>query len=159
MTNDDFTKVVEANNQRLYLIAMSFTHNHHDSEDIVQDVFIKLWKHEKPFESDEHMAKWLTVVCVNECKNFLKSASRRKNISLEEAKELYTFEEQESLDLFEQVMKLSKKESVVIQLYYYEEMTVKEIAQVLKIKESAVKARLSRARSHLKELLGDEYEQ
>lgn len=54
-------------------------------------------------------------------------------------------------------MRLSKKERTVIHLFYYENLSIKDIAEMLKIKESAVKTRLSRARVNLKEQLGDEW--
>ena len=54
-------------------------------------------------------------------------------------------------------MRLSKKERTVIHLFYYENLSIKDIAEMLKIKESAVKTRLSRARVNLKERLGDEW--
>lgn len=115
MTNEDFTQAVKRNNQRIYLIAFSFTKSRTDAEDILQNVFLKLWKYPKSFES------------------------------------------QKNLDLFNAVMSLPKKERAVIHLFYYEDMTVKEIAEMLKIKESAVKTRLHRARKTLKLILGDEW--
>ena len=45
VTKEDFDDVVNRNNQRLYLIALSFTHNRYDAEDILQNTFLKLWKY------------------------------------------------------------------------------------------------------------------
>lgn len=157
MTKEMFTSVVERSNQRLFLLALSFTHNHEDSEDICQNVFIKLWKYEKEFESNEHLEKWLTVVTINEAKNALKRAKRILPLSGEAISGCYSFDRAEQRELFEAVMALSEKESSVIQLYYYEEMSVKEIADALGIGESAVKARLSRGREHLRNKIGDDF--
>ena len=157
MTEELFTFTVERSSQRLYLLALSFTHNHHDSEDICQNVFLKLWKCPSSFESDEHIDKWLTIVTINEAKNFLRRASRIAPLEKEELLKQYSFESDEHLDLVSAVMSLSGKESSVIQMYYYEEMSVREIAEHLKIKESAVKARLARGRAHLKEMIGEDY--
>ena len=157
MTENEFISCVKRNSQRLFLIILSFTQSHSDAEDILQHVFLKLWKHDKPFKDGTHVDKWLTAVCVNESKNYVKSPFKRKCAPLEEARELYTFQEDDSYDLFNAVAALPKKERVVIHLFYYEDMTVKEISQLLKIKESAVKTRLHRARKDLKEILGDEW--
>lgn len=54
-------------------------------------------------------------------------------------------------------MSLSKKDRAIVHLFYYEDMSVKDIANLLKIKESTVKTRLHRARLKLKNLLGDEW--
>lgn len=157
MTENEFICCVKRNSQRLFLIILSFTQNHSDAEDILQHVFLKLWKHDKPFEDSDHVDKWLTAVCVNESKNYIKSPFKRKSAPLDEARELYTFKEDDSYDLFNAVATLPKKERVVIHLFYYEDMAVKDIAKLLKIKESAVKTRLHRARQNLKEILGDEW--
>lgn len=157
MTQENFIGCVKRNNQRLFLIALSFTQNHSDAEDILQNVFLKLWKYEKNFESDTHIDKWLTLVCVNESKNYIKSPFRKRNVSLDESNETYTFKEDDSYDLFNAVMSLPKKERIVIHLFYYEDMTIKDISSVLKVKESSVKTRLHRARKKLKEILGDEW--
>ena len=157
MTEDKFISSVKRNNQRLFLIALSFTQNHSDAEDILQNVFLKLWKYDKPFNNDMHIDKWLTAVCVNESKNYIKSPFKKRNVPLDEAKEMYTFKEDDSYDLFKSVMSLPKKERIVIHLFYYEDMAIKDIASLLKIKESAVKTRLHRARKNLKEILGDDW--
>ena len=156
MTNDDYISAVKRNSQRLYMLALSFTKNHSDAEDIMQDVFLKLLRHNKSFNNEEHLDKWLTVVCVNESKNYIKSPFRKNTVLLDEAKDLYTFDTVNDYDIFKSVMSLPKKERTVIHLFYYEDLPVKEIAKMLKIKESAVKTRLSRGRKHLKKMLGDE---
>lgn len=157
MTENEFICTVKRNNQRLFLIALSFTHTITDSEDILQNVFLNLWRYNKPFENTEHIDKWLTRVTVNESKNFIKSPFRKRSVCLDEADKKYTFDGECNLDLFNAVMKLPKKQSTVIHLFYYEDLPVKEIAQLLNIKESAVKTRLHRARTQLKQILGDEW--
>ncbi len=157
MNNDEFIYAVKRNSNRLYLIALSFTKNHYDAEDIVQNVFLKLMNCKKEFESSGHIDNWLTAVCVNESKNLLKSFFRKNGTSLDEAKELYTFDKPRDFDLFNAVMWLPKKERTVIHLFYYEELSIKEIAAVLKISESSVGTRLHRARKHLKDILGDDW--
>ena len=157
MNNDEFIYAVKRNSNRLYLIALTFTKNHYDAEDIVQNTFLKLMKQNKAFESEKHMDNWLTAVCINESKDYLKSFFRKNSTSLEDAKELYTFDKPKDFDLVTAVMSLPKKERTVIHLFYYEDLSIKEIAVVMKISESSVGTRLHRARKHLKEILGDEW--
>lgn len=156
MTNECFIRAVKRNNQRLYAIALSFTKSHDDAEDILQNVFLKLWKYSGEFESNDHIDKWLTRVCVNESKNYIKLPFR-KAATLDDAKDLYTFDKPGDYDVFSAVMSLPKKQRTIIHLFYYEDMSVIEIAKMLNIKESAVKTRLHRARKQLKEILGDEW--
>lgn len=157
MTNDDFIHAVKRNNQRLFLIALSFTQSKTDSEDIIQNVFLKLWRCSKPFKDDIHMDKWLTTVCVNESKNYIKSLFRRYSETIDNECEGYSFDNSQEYDLFSAVMSLPKKERTVIHLFYYEDLSVKDISEILKIRGSSVKTRLHRARNKLKEILGDEW--
>lgn len=157
MTEEKFIECVERNNQRLFLIALSFTKNQSDAEDILQNIFLKLWKYNKPFNNDMHIDKWLTSVCVNESKNHIKSPFKTRTVPLDNVNENYTFETSDSYDLFKAVMSLPQKERIVVHLFYYEDMTIKDISALLKIKESAIKTRLHRARKELKEILGDEW--
>lgn len=157
MDSNDFEQAFERNNKRLFLIALSFTANQYDAEDILQKTFFKLLQTKTEFESDEHIDKWLTFVTVNESKNLLKSAFRRKSTDFEEYSAIYSFDCEKSEDLFNAVMALPKKLRTVIHLFYYEDLPIKEIADMLNIKQSAVKTRLCRAREQLKIELGDDW--
>lgn len=158
MDSNDFERVFKRNNKRLFLIALSFTANQYDAEDIIQNSFMKLLKSKTEFEDDEHIDKWLTSVTVNESKNLLKSAIRKKSADFEDYIATCSFESDKSEDLFNAVMSLSKKLRTVIHLFYYEDMSIKEIADMLNIKQSAVKTRLCRAREQLKIKLGDDWD-
>ena len=157
MDSNDFERVFKRNNKRLFLIALSFTANQYDAEDILQNSFMKLLKAKMEFKDDEHIDKWLTSVTVNESKNLLKSAFRKKSADFEDYISTYSFESEKSEDLFNAVMSLPKKLRTVIHLFYYEDMPIKEIADMLNIKQSAVKTRLCRAREQLKIKLGDDW--
>lgn len=157
MDSNDFERVFKRNNKRLFLIALSFTANQYDAEDILQNSFMKLLKAKMEFKDDEHIDKWLTSVTVNESKNLLKSAFRKKSADFEDYISTYSFESEKSEDLFNAVMSLPKKLRTVIHLFYYEDMPIKEIADMLNIKQSAVKTRLCRAREQLKIQLGDDW--
>lgn len=72
--------------------------------------------------------------------------------------ETLTFPDSQSRDLFEEVMKLPDKYRIVIHLFYYEDYSVWEIADILKLSESNVKVRLSRGRALLRNSLKEEWE-
>lgn len=110
----------------------------------------------KEFNSDEHMAKWLTKVCINESKDLLRLHFRKRNVPLEEAINLSNIDNTQDIDLIKAVMSLPKNQRTVIHLFYFEDLQINEIAKLLNIKESAVKTRLSRARQKLKVKLGDD---
>ena len=67
MEQTAFQRAVEQNSDRLFRLALSITGNHADAEDVLQEVFVKLWTRTAPFEDETHMNKWLTRVCVSRC--------------------------------------------------------------------------------------------
>lgn len=137
----------------VYRVSLSYCKNKSDAEDVVQNTFIKLLKTDTEFVDDEHIRKWLVKVAVNECKNISKSFWYRNITSFDELEKEPEYTQSDEKELFEEVMKLPKKYSVVLHLYYYEGYSVKEIAQILEISESNVQTRLMRARNKLKENL------
>ena len=157
MTDNEYIKAVKRNNQRLYLIALSFTKNPNDAEDILQNVFEKLWTYKKDFEDEAHMDKWLTTVCVNESKDLLKAFFKSRRACSEEYIDAGAFDNYSDYDLFKAVMKLPKKERVAVHLFYYEDLPAHRIAETLRTNESTVKTRLRRARQKLREMLGDDW--
>lgn len=157
MTDKVFVSAVKRNSQRIYLIAFSYTKNHYDSQDIMQNCFYKLWKYDKSFDDDDSIDKWLTRVCINESKDFFKSFLRKKTTSLDDAVDVSHFDEYFNLDLFNAVQSLSKKERIVVHLFYYEDLPTKEISSLLGINDATVRSLLLRSRKKLKALLGDEW--
>lgn len=157
MTENEFISVVKQNNKRIYLIALSITQNSSDAEDVMQNVFLKLWKYDRAFNDNEHLKKWLTAVSVNESRNYIKNPFRKRIKPLDDAVNISVFDKTQNIDLFKAVMSLDIKERTIIHLFYYEDMCVADISKILKLKESAVKTRLFRARKKLKEILGDEW--
>ncbi len=156
MTNDKFIETVKRNSQRLYVIAFSYLQSKDDAEDVLQNTFLKLWNSNKDFESDEHIDKWLTKVCINDCKNVF-ALPFRKHKSLEDEYDLSTFDKYFNIDLYNAVLSLNKKERLVVMLFYYNDLPIKEISALAGIKESTVKSLLKRSREKLKQRLGDEW--
>lgn len=142
----------------LYAVAFNVCKNAEDAEDVVQDTFIQYYALKKEFDSEQHIRAWLIRVAVNKAKNKNRSFWRRNKMSLEDYMETLSFETPESENVFETVMQLPDKHRTVIHLFYYEDYSVHEISEILKLSESNVKVRLSRGRSLLKQKLQEEWE-
>ena len=150
MDKQVYMEAVNRNSHRVFLLALSFTRQRQDAEDVMQTVFLKLWKHPVEFTDETHMDKWLTKVTVNESRSLLR-ARARDPISLEELETLGAVAEQpEERELIAAVMQLPEPLRAVIHLHYYEDLPIKEIADLLKISQAAVKMRLVRGRNLLK---------
>ena len=150
--------LVDKYKNNLFTIAFNVCQNAQDAEDVVQDTFIQYMTQEKDFESEVHIRAWLIRVAINKAKNKKSAFFRRSTVSLEDYIESLSFETAEASDLFETVMNLPEKYRVIIHLFYYEDYSVKEISDILKLSESCVKVRLSRGRMMLKNTLQEVWE-
>ncbi len=154
LTEEQFTEAVESFGDGLYRLAFSWCRNRADAEDMVQSAFIKLLRADKPFESREHLRRWLMRVTVNNCKKLMLSPWRTRQEPLEDyAERLYAREQTEDSELFLAVMALPQKQRVAIHLYYYEGYSVREISRLLRVNESTIQSRLASARANLKSKL------
>lgn len=145
--------LIDKYKNNLFVIAFNVCKNIQDAEDVVQDTFIQYLSIKKDFKSVEHIRAWLIRVAINKAKNKNMAFFRRKIVPLEDYMGTLTFESEESSELFVTVMNLPKKYRVVIHLFYYEDYSIKEISDILKLSESNVKVRLSRGRMLLKNTL------
>jgi len=147
---DSIDEVLSLYADRIYRIAFARLKNQSDAEDIVQEVFMRYISYENTFSNEEHRKAWLIRVTINCTNSLLRSAWFKRTTALNEDIPIH-MEESESNELVKEVMKLPEKYRIVIHLFYYEDLSIKEIAAMLNMKESVVKTRLHRARNLLKD--------
>lgn len=144
----------------VYRLAYARTMNKCDAEDVTQEVFIKYIKHQHELVEEEYRKAWLIRVTINATKSLLSSAWNRKRVSMEEVEGVLEGSPGITLDfdnsLLLAVKKLPEKYRVIIHLFYFEDLSVKEISNLLGMKESTVKSHLFRAREKLKKNLKEE---
>lgn len=151
--NNNFTQTYERHKNTVYSVALSYVRNKEDALDILQETFIRLLKEETDFASDEHVKAWLIRVASNLCKNLLRSNNR---FSDEEIPEQPYYDEHRDDTVLQKVMQLPEKYRIPIHMFYYEEYSIEQIAEILDTKVGTVKVQLKRGRDKLKELLKDE---
>ena len=149
MQNDIFTEYVRRYSDMVYRVAYSYTRSIPDSEDIMQDVLMKLYQSGKAFRDDEHVKAWLIRVTANRSKDVLRSQKRRHTEELDEN----VSQTQAESGLDEAMNTLGKEYRLAVYLHYYEGYGVRDIARIMRISESNAKIRLKRARDKLKEFL------
>lgn len=150
--------LIEKYSPVVYRMAYSMVKNTQDAEDIHQEVFLKYLAKRPEFEGEEHTKAWFLRVTINLAKNMWKTAWRQRVVSLGDVDREETEAQQEEDKLIETVKRLPQKYRTVVHLFYYEEYSLEEIADILKAKPSTVRTWLTRARQKLKELLKeDEY--
>lgn len=137
----------------VYRIALCQLKSPADSDDVTQNVMLRLIKNRKGFESEEHAKSWLIRVALNESKRLLSSSKRQHAALLEDCEGVPVYQSEEQRELLETVMSLPPKYRIVIHLHYFEGYTAFEIGRLLGISETAVTTRLMRAREKLRETL------
>ena len=150
--------IMEQYKDNLYSIAFNICQNAADADDVVQDTLLAYHTTEKQFDSEQHIRAWLIRVAINKAKNISMSFFRKSSASLEDYIDSLLFETPETKNLLEEVLKLPEKYRIVIHLFYYEDYSVKEMAEILHTSESNVKVRLSRGRKLLKKSLQEAWE-
>lgn len=154
MTDEKFLQAYERLRHTVFSVIYSYTKNADDAADLSQDTFISLYTFNGDFESDEHMKAWLIRVAINHCNNYFR---RRKHLSAFPIPEDLAAEEQfEPDEIIGEVMKLPEKYRIPIHLFYYEEYSIAQIAEILQLPEATVKTRLKRGRDKLKNTLRKE---
>ena len=144
--NEFLEQTIEKYSNMVYRLAMARTRNIETSEDVYQEVFLRLARKMSEFESEEHKKAWLIRVTINCSKSILNSSFIKHRADLDEN---LSFETPERHDIYYAVLNLPIKYRTVIHLYYYENYSIKEISKILKLNENTIKTRLSRARQKL----------
>jgi len=147
---DWIEQLITRNENKLFRVALAIMCNKEDAEDVVQDVFIKLFDKQPQFESTEHETAWLIRVTVNLCKSRLRLHSRKNTVPLLDT---YPAQNDNQHELIEIINSLAPKYRTVIHLFYYEGYSTKEIAEITQQKDSTVREQLTRARRSLKDYL------
>lgn len=158
MDKAQFTAAVQRYKDMVFRTALHALGTPQDADDAVQEVFLRLFSSKGGFGGEEHLRRWLLRVTVNYCRDVLRNPWRRRRISWEEVPEIPVFDRPEQAGLYREVMALPEKYRTVLNLFYYEELSAKEIAGLLGVETSTVTTRLARARRRLKERLGEDWQ-
>ena len=137
----------------VYRIAYRYVKNSIDTDDVFSEVFLAYFKKERVFESEEHRKAWLIRVTINCAKDFLEQRSNLQQIHEETIPDQASPETDTYMDLYAAIEQLRPDYREVIKLYYLDDLSVKQIAQVLDRNENTVKTQLARARETLKTIL------
>ncbi len=151
-TKSEILGIYNRHVETVYRVCFSFMKSPSETEDMVQETFLKLMVSGKTFESERHEKAWLIVTASNTCKDSLRKWWRKQE-SLDDCNPGVM---ESGLDnpVLEAILSLPNGYKDVVYLYYYEGYSTMEIARHLKCSEGTVRSRLSRARKRLQEILG-----
>jgi RNA polymerase sigma factor (sigma-70 family) len=157
-----FTEIVKKYQQRLYWHIRRMLVDHEDSNDVLQNVFIRVWNALAGFREDAQLYTWLYRIATNECLTFIEQQKRKSAVSLSDVesglsnkiiadKDFDANKLEWKLQLA--IQQLPEKQRVVFTLRYYDEMPYEEMSRVLETSAGALKASYHHAAKKIEEFI------
>ena len=154
MTKEQLGKVILDSQHQMYATAKSILKDDHDCADAIQETIVKAFAKLDTLRKDRFVKTWLMRILMNECYNICRKSE--KILPIDQYMEQIEAPQKESWnygELYEAVQKLQEELRIPVVLYYVEDFSCREIAEILGISEGAVQKRLARAREKLKNRL------
>ena len=154
-----FTTIMLSLEKDLYKIAKTRLKNDDDIYDAIQETIIEAFKSIKKLKNTEAFKTWIIRILINKTNDIFRRKKHKKEILLENIKNteiLNSYEEKDIdnlLDFNFMRKQLKYEDSVIINLYYLEGFSDKEIGNILKLKENTVKTKRTRAKQKIREIL------
>jgi RNA polymerase sigma factor (sigma-70 family) len=144
-----FTAIIKKYQEKLYWHIRRMVVEHEDTNDVLQNVFIRVWNGLENFREDSQLYTWLYRIATNECLSYLEQQKRKSSASLDEMEsglsnkviaDKYFDPNKLEWKLQLAIQQLPEKQRVVFTLRYYDEMPYEEMSRVLDTSEGALKA-------------------
>ncbi len=144
-----FTKLVRKYQERLYWHIRHIVLEHEDTNDILQNVFIKVWKNLGEFREESNLYTWLYRIATNETLTWIEQKKRKSAVSINDNEDYYAekLQAQKGFDankiewkLQQAIQSLPEKQKLVFNLRYYDEMPYEEMSEIVGTSVGALKA-------------------
>lgn len=150
-----FKQLVQTYQERLYHVIRNRVMTHEDADDVLQNVFLKIFRHIDSFEGRSGIFTWMYRICMNEVSNHLKKNSRLKVMEISQSEPIAAEPFIDSADLMNSLEKaisaLPDRQQMVFRMRYFDELPYKQIAEVLQVTEGALKASFHHAVKKIEE--------
>ena len=157
-----FNSIVQTYSERLYWHVRRFVCSHEDTDDLLQDIFIKIWSSLPSFRGDSQLYTWLYRIATNETLNRLKKLKRESARSFEEVGDLLVSRIDEDpyfngnalqRELHKAIQRLPEKQRLVFNMRYFDELKYEEISEITGTSVGALKASYHHAYTKIRETL------
>jgi len=147
--NESFNLLISKYQEKIYWHVRRLVIDHDDADDLVQEVFIKVWKNLAKFRSDSKLYTWIYRIATNECITFLNKKKQRNQTPLDEVVEelseslvasSYFNGDKIQLKLQQALLTLPEKQRLIFNMKYYDELKYDEISEILGTSVGALKA-------------------
>jgi RNA polymerase sigma factor (sigma-70 family) len=160
--NNAFNLIIRKYQKRLYWHIRRLVIDHDDANDVIQNVFIKVWKHLDNFKEESQLYTWLYRIGTNESMTFLKQKKKNLFVSMEDVEhqlsrsledDAYFKGDEIQKKLQKAILTLPEKQRVVFNLKYFDEMKYEKMSEVLETSVGALKASYHHAVKKIEEYL------
>ncbi len=148
-TDEELVQIYNRHVKTVYRVCFLYMRNKANTEDMVQNTFLRLMRDNTVFQSVEHEKAWLIRTAINLCKDHYRHWWSR-TVGLDKAPETVVEQDFEGSDILQKVLALPPKYKTAIYLYYYEGYSTPEIAKMMKKPQSTVRNWLYTGRKLLK---------
>lgn len=149
-----FLALIDENRLNLYRVARGILIDKEDIEDALQNTVIHSFQKINSLKKDEYFKTWIIRILINECNEILRKSKRVTYLDENNNNEICS-DSYENMDLTRAINSLSEELRITTVLFYFEDMSIKDIAKILKIPEGTVRSRLTRARVKLREIISE----
>ncbi|MGG3625424.1 sigma-70 family RNA polymerase sigma factor [Bacillus gobiensis] len=161
--DQELEEIMHAYGDELVRLAYTYVKDADTAKEVVQNVFVTVYSKLHTFRKESSLKTWLYRITINKSKDYLKSwyvknkeslaSSHFEALQLSPSAESIVMNEQHALQVRQALFRLPKKYRTPVYLYYYEDFSVIEIAEILRTSTNTIKTRLRRGREKLKDLL------
>lgn len=164
-TEEAFNEIVKAYSERLYWHVRSFSCSHEDTDDLIQEIFLKIWSALPSFRGESGLFTWMWRIATNEVLAFLRRSAFRSALQFKSLESTmadridedpwFDGDETEKL-LLKAVQRLPEKQKLVFNMRYFEDMKFSDLAEVLNMSEGGVKATYHIAEKKIRNFLNSD---
>jgi RNA polymerase sigma-70 factor, ECF subfamily len=145
-----FDVLVEQYYGELYHTALGVLHSGWDAHDICQETFLKVYASINTLKDTNKIRPWMYKILVNKCNDYFRKNKKISNWNYDQYNGFIEYEREDLIDLFKALSLLKEDTRIVIALRYFQDMSLKEIANIIGCPEGTVKSRLSYGLKDLK---------
>lgn len=147
--SDAFAQLIELNNQSMYKVARAYFTNDADIADVMSETILTCFEKIHTLRRPEYFKTWLLRILINQCNQMVREKNRE--VTIAEFADIMDESSQYALVEFKELLgQMDEKYRIVLVLYYVEGFKIKEIAELLNMKENTIKTHLKRGKNNLK---------
>jgi RNA polymerase sigma-70 factor (ECF subfamily) len=155
-----FNILVQENLKSLYIVARGMLNSEYDIEDAFQNTILKAYEKISGLKNEEFFKTWLTRILINECNNIIRKNKKVTYIEDSQINNEVYEDKYKNIDLIRAIDSLRSDLRITMWLFYFDDMSIEEISNALKIPKGTIKSRLNRGREKIYNIMseGDNHE-